>query len=126
MRRLATPESSTARRVALLRELPGFDGLPAEALAALAARLEEEQFAAGSIVIREGDPADRCYLVVSGRAEISVDQEGRSVPLGGVGAGGFFGELALALGGERQRPVRAASGRRSCADGGRRVCARVG
>jgi putative ABC transport system ATP-binding protein len=47
--------------------------------------------AAGETVVRQGDAGDRFYLVRSG--ELSVDVDG--VPAGRLGAGGFFGEIAL-------------------------------
>ena len=51
----------------------------------------EAHYAPGETVVREGDPATRLYLIVSGHA--GVEQGGRKV--GSLGPGEFFGELAL-------------------------------
>jgi len=51
----------------------------------------EAHYAAGQVVVREGDPATVLYLIVSGHA--GVEQDGRKV--GSMGPGDFFGELAL-------------------------------
>jgi CRP-like cAMP-binding protein len=46
----------------------------------------------GERLIRKGDHADAMYFIVSG--EVEVDQE-NSAPRGRLGAGDFFGEIAL-------------------------------
>ena len=51
----------------------------------------ESHFAPGETVVREGDPATKLYLIVSGHA--TVGQGGTMV--GRMGPGDFFGELAL-------------------------------
>jgi len=100
----------TEERVRLLRALPGFDDLPGDVLAELAPRLAERHLPPGGIVVREGDRGDCCFLVVSGRAEISIEREGGLRPLAGLGPGDHFGELALVLdSGERQATVTALS-----------------
>ena len=52
---------------------------------------ESEEFAAGTTVFIEGDPADRMYLVTSGNVSLSIS--GRVVET--VGPGGLFGEMAV-------------------------------
>jgi CRP/FNR family transcriptional regulator, cyclic AMP receptor protein len=52
---------------------------------------EPEEFAAGTTVFSEGDPADRMYLVTSGSVSLSIG--GRVVET--VGPGGLFGEMAV-------------------------------
>jgi CRP-like cAMP-binding protein len=91
-----------------LRRLPGFESLPGNVLAELAEELEERHVAAGAVVVREGDPGDRCFLFVEGRGEVSVERGGNSVSLRELGPGDSFGELALALpSGKRQATVTA-------------------
>ena len=43
-------------------------GLPGEQLSKLAGRLEREEVAPGATVVREGDPGERFYVVLSGNA----------------------------------------------------------
>ena len=95
-------------RVELTRRLPGFDRLPEAVVDNLAARLESVHLPAGSVVIREGESGDCCFLVVAGRVEFSVEREGGSTPIGASGPGGYFGEMALVLpSGTRQATVTA-------------------
>ena len=52
---------------------------------------ESEEFAAGSTIFSQGDPADRMYVVSSGSVTLSID--GRVLET--VGPGGLFGEMAV-------------------------------
>jgi CRP-like cAMP-binding protein len=52
----------------------------------------EQHYAPGDVVVGEGDPATRLYLIVEGTA--SVEQKAQGT-IGKLGAGEFFGELAL-------------------------------
>ncbi len=63
--------SIASRRVARLAGLPLFAGVPASVLEAVAVRLREVPVAAGEIVIREGDPADRFYVIEDGTFEVT-------------------------------------------------------
>jgi CRP-like cAMP-binding protein len=51
----------------------------------------EQSYAPGDVVVAEGDPATRLFVIVDGTA--SVEQGGQAV--GTMGPGEFFGELAL-------------------------------
>jgi cAMP-dependent protein kinase regulator len=76
---------------ALLRAIPLFGVLDADALDRLAVALEHRAFPAGTVVINEGDQGDCVYLVADGELEIWHD--GR--PRGGVVRGDVLGEIAL-------------------------------
>lgn len=52
----------------------------------------EQTYAPGDVVVSEGDPATRLYLISSGRARVEVSTAGR---VGELKEGDFFGELAL-------------------------------
>ncbi|HYN63589.1 MAG TPA: cyclic nucleotide-binding domain-containing protein, partial [Candidatus Limnocylindrales bacterium] len=51
----------------------------------------ERTYAPGDVVVAEGDPATRLFVIVDGTT--TVEQGGQSV--GKMGPGEFFGELAL-------------------------------
>jgi CRP-like cAMP-binding protein len=81
-----------------------FSPLPPAALEALAAALQPVQFAAGSEIVRVGDPGDRFYLLAVGEVEVDAD------PPAVLGPGDFFGEIALLRGTPRTATVRARTG----------------
>ena len=77
--------------IALLRSLPLFSPLGAPALEGLARGLAELQAPAGTVVVREGEPGDRFYVVAEG--ELDVSARGRELRT--IGRGDGFGEIAL-------------------------------
>lgn len=79
-------------------------GLPGEHLSKLAARLEREEVEPGQTVVREGDPGERFYVVLSGMLSVSQDDLGERRMLR---PGDTFGEVALAMGIPRTASVRA-------------------
>ena len=79
-------------------------GLPGEHLSRLAARLEREEVAPGATVVREGEPGDRFYIVLSGMMTVSQEDRGERRMLR---PGDSFGEVALAMRIPRTASVRA-------------------
>ncbi len=75
-------------RVGLLQSLPG------ETLAKLADRMEREDVGSGTVLVREGDPGDRFYVLLAGVAGVSQQSMGERRILR---AGEFFGEVALVM-----------------------------
>ena len=75
-------------RVGLFAELPG------ETMAKLADRMQREEVAAGTVLINEGEPGDRFFVLLSGVAGVSQAALGyRNV----LRAGDYFGEVALTM-----------------------------
>jgi CRP-like cAMP-binding protein len=79
-------------------------GLPGSKLSELASRLQREDVAPGATVVREGDPGDRFYFVLSGLLRVSQEDLGERRMLR---PGDSFGEVALAMGIPRTASVRA-------------------
>ncbi len=79
------PEVVALRRIAL------FEPLSQLVLERLARHVERVDVAAGELVIRQGDPGDRFYVVQHGL--LIVEADGRSVAT--LSAGDQFGEIAL-------------------------------
>jgi MFS family permease len=76
--------------------LPLFAGVPAAAMEAAADRLQPTPVQAGEVVIREGDPADRFYIIDTGRFAVDrADGSGGSTRLGVLEPDDVFGELGL-------------------------------
>jgi MFS family permease len=78
-------------RVEILRRNPIFAPLPPAALETLASRLVPEQHAAGAEIVRQGEAADRFYIISDGSVEIEID----GMPVTESGPGDYFGEIAL-------------------------------
>ncbi|HUG64825.1 MAG TPA: patatin-like phospholipase family protein [Gaiellaceae bacterium] len=91
----------------LLANVPLLSGADEQTLAELAQCLRPVEVRAGDIVIRQGDPADRMYLVRSGRLRVLVDQEDGLRIVRELGAGAAIGELALLTGAPRSATVQA-------------------
>jgi CRP-like cAMP-binding protein len=71
-----------------------FGALPGETLTKLAGRMHREDVPAGTVVVREGEPGDRFYVLLSGVAGVSQSALGDRRILR---AGEFFGEVALTM-----------------------------
>ena len=71
-----------------------FASLPGETLGKLAERMQRDEFPAGTVLIREGQPGDRFFVLLSGLAGVSQETRGER---GVIRAGEFFGEVALAM-----------------------------
>ena len=69
-------------------------GLPGETLMKLAKRMEREEIAPGTAIVREGDPGDRFYVLFAGMLSVSNSVMGRRDVLR---PGDYFGEVALAM-----------------------------
>ena len=70
-------------------------GLPGERLAQLADRLQREEVLPGTTVVRQGEPGDRFYIVLSGLLNVTQEELGERRLLR---PGDSFGEVALAMG----------------------------
>ncbi|MDQ7842856.1 MAG: cyclic nucleotide-binding domain-containing protein [Armatimonadota bacterium] len=78
----------------LLSGLALFADLSRPQLEAVVHRLEEEYFAAGQRILRQGFSGGSLYIILEGEAAVSIDGTQRSV----LGKGDFFGEISLLLG----------------------------
>jgi CRP-like cAMP-binding protein len=78
--------------------------LPGETLVNLARNMEREEVAPGTVLMREGENADRFYVLLSGILAVSQrDLGARSV----LRPGDYFGEVAPAMGIPRTATVSA-------------------
>ncbi len=72
-----------------------FARLPATALAQLIAELHPSQFAAGELLIREGDPPSSLYIIRDGRLRARKRRDGQDVDVAFLRAGEAVGEVSL-------------------------------
>ena len=101
--------TSIAERAELLRQVELFAGLDRVTLSKLAARLEAVPVADGTILCRQGDPADGPYLICRGHFGIFVAPEPGfgEIRLSGCARGDVIGEMALLTNDGRAATVRA-------------------
>jgi len=71
-----------------------FGALSGEILTQLADRMQREDIEPGTVLVREGDPGDRFYVLLAGVAGVSQRSLGERRILR---AGEFFGEVALVM-----------------------------
>ena len=107
--------------IAVLNHVPMFRPLPIPAIDGLALHVEEVQFEAGQVICRQGDDADRFYLIEDGAAEVIGD--GRLIRT--LDPGDSFGEIALLGDTRRTATVRARTPLRMYAVDGRPFCSTV-
>jgi len=87
-----------------------FPDFSADELVAIMAGLEPAAFAAGDLVVAEGEPGESLFLLTAGRVKAWVrDAEGRQVLVRELGEGEFFGEISALSGRARTATVVAAS-----------------
>jgi len=91
-------------------ELAVFAGVPQARLADAFSRAAAVDVAAGTVVIREGDPADRFYVIVDGTFDVDqATPDGGSRRLRTMGPDEVFGEIGLLTESPRSATVRAAT-----------------
>lgn len=95
-----------AERLELLRRIPIFAPLPAPVVEHLAGSLEPASFGPEEIVFRQGEPGERFFVVSGGEVEVLADGHALTT----IGAGGYFGEIALLRDVPRTATVRTDTG----------------
>jgi Cyclic nucleotide-binding domain/Major Facilitator Superfamily len=78
-------------KIALLKTVPLFAGLPPPVIEGLAGELQEQRLDLGTLLLREGEPGEHYFII--GTGQLRVTQAGRTLRL--LGAGEAVGEIAL-------------------------------
>ena len=79
------------QRIELLRRVPLFADLDKKELEGIANSLKERTFRAGETITSEGESAVGFFVIQDGDAKVTVGGQER----GRLGAGDYFGEIAL-------------------------------
>ena len=80
----------------VLKHVPLFSLLDADETAVLASQVELRSFAPRQRIYKTGDPGDKAYVMVSGRARVTtVDQDHQEVVVDEPGHGEFFGFASM-------------------------------
>jgi putative ABC transport system ATP-binding protein len=86
----------TVRIISFLHRVSVFSGLTPAKLVEVAENMMEEAYPPNICLIRQGDKGDKFYLIKKGQVDVSrVDDTGVTHHEATLGAGDFFGELAL-------------------------------
>ena len=88
----------------VLAEVPLFAGLSRRHLRQIAGTGRIARFGNATTIVRAGEPGDTFYVILDG--DVSVNRKG--IPGISLGAGSYFGEMALLDGGARSASVMAA------------------
>jgi CRP/FNR family transcriptional regulator, cyclic AMP receptor protein len=89
----------------VLRQVPLFAGLDDEDLGRLANQMKERRFSEGNPMTSEGRGGAGFFVITEGNATVSVAGE----PKATLGAGDYFGEIALIDEGTRSATITAAT-----------------
>ncbi len=84
-----------------------FSDLPREEIETVAAKLQTVQVSAGDVIVRQGAPADKFFIIVDGEVEVIHEQDGVTKRLATLTTGQFFGEMAILRDTPRMATVRA-------------------
>ncbi|MBN1873522.1 MAG: cyclic nucleotide-binding domain-containing protein [Anaerolineae bacterium] len=91
----------------LLRQMPLFAELSGRQIRSITAQLREQVYAAGAILIRQGEIGDAFYVIASGRLQVFVARDGVEQVVAELGPGEYVGEIALLLQVPRTATVKA-------------------
>jgi len=103
----AIHQRELARRFKTLKRVELFAQMSEDELRSLANRLKYKPFARGSVITKQGTPAQHwLFIIINGEAEVSLEGEnGERRVLNVLSKGDFFGEMSLMTGAPRVASV---------------------
>ncbi len=84
-----------------------FRDLPQEAVSTVVASMQTMEVETGTVIVRQGAPADKFFILVDGEVEVIREDEGQQRTLAHLSRGQFFGEMAILRDTPREATVRA-------------------
>lgn len=109
-------ENAMQKRVALLEQAPLFSVLRSDDLWLLAEKLYAIRVRENEVIFREGEPAERMFLIDQGRVKLTIaSPSGQELLIAVLGRGSIFGELAVIDRGPRAMNARAMEDSHICA-----------
>ena len=95
--------TTTKESISRLAQVPLFADCSNRDLQTIARVVREIPHKAGTVIAREGEPGVGLFVILSGTADVSIGGKKKTT----LGAGDFFGEIALLDGGPRTATVTA-------------------
>jgi len=102
-------EQIVTRIIAQLATVDFLAMLDAKQLEILAREAKCESYLTGERVVRQGEPGEVLYVIVSGQADVRLEQGGLTSTVTTLSGGQFFGEMSLLTGEPRSATVVAAT-----------------
>jgi uncharacterized protein YhbP (UPF0306 family) len=84
-----------------------FRDLPEQEAESLAAQLQTLEVGAGDVIVRQGAPADKFFIIIDGEVEVTREDDGQIRTLATLKRGQFFGEIAILRNTPRMATVKA-------------------
>jgi CRP-like cAMP-binding protein len=84
-----------------------FHDLPEQEAESLAAQLQTLEVGAGDVIVRQGAPADKFFIIIDGEVEVIREDDGEARTLATLKPGQFFGEIAILRNTPRMATVKA-------------------
>lgn len=92
--------------MALLQEMDIFQPFSDEHKVSLSERMRRRRFTVSETVVKQGDTGDSLFVIVEGVVSVNVQlEDGNTIEVARLGAGNFFGEMALFTGQERTATI---------------------
>ncbi len=104
-------EEAATKPITLLQEVTLFRPFSDKAKNYLSECMHKHRFGEGDIIVRQGDAGNSLFIIVEGVVGVRVQSpEGESIEVARLGAGEFFGEMALLTGEDRAATIIALTG----------------
>jgi potassium efflux system protein len=100
-------ETMSEQHAELITKFPLFEGFTVHGTKRLLDAGVVKDYAAGAVLLKEGDTSDFVLLVLTGKLEVYVEREGKDLVLTDSNPGTILGELAMLCGIPRSASVRA-------------------
>ena len=81
--------------VAFFSEVPLFRDVPAYELQHIVAMTRRQRFAAGEVILREGDTTNDLLFVGGGTVEVYVSRQDQKISITTLGPASYFGEMSV-------------------------------
>ena len=90
----------------MLREIPLFSRLDDKALGDLEKAAIKRAYSKNTILISKGDKSDQLFVVLKGKLKVAItDASGKEIIMSFLGAGDYFGEMAMIDGESRSATI---------------------
>jgi CRP/FNR family transcriptional regulator, cyclic AMP receptor protein len=96
---------SRGKALRMVRKAPLFRAMSNAALSDLLDESAQTFYDSETIIVRQGDRADKVYMVLSGRVRVVYEEGQKEVSVADLGPGEVFGEMAVLEGQPRSANV---------------------